>query len=200
GIDDESHGPMSLRLARLDAPEGSPVAGDRDLAADADPERVERPVVLDQPVVDVHRFGGHVAVARVPVERGDLWAACDGVPGHGRLPQFQRDGCRLRPGEEPRGDRVGVREIDEVLLRPRGGLSALVSLAGTIVLGVTRPVGYAVGVFFTPTLAGEKVLAGVVAGGGYPGKPAVFGFFRVRGASLGREGGGGGDDVLDRQR
>src|SRR5207247_142257 len=153
-----------------------------------DPERVERAVVLDQPVVDVHRFGGHIAVARVPVERGDLRAARDGIPGHGRLPQLQPDGCRARPGDEPGGDRVGLRQVDEVLLRPRVEPPGS-ELPQHVVLRGRRRGG-----------------SGCVVGGAsaWPARARAGSAARPGGAGGvgggGGGGGGGGNDVLDRQR
>ena len=117
GIDDEPHRAVPLRFARLDPAERASVTRQRDLAAHVLPERVERLVVVDQTVVDVHDVGGDVAVARVRVERGNLRPARRRVLWYARLAQHQRR--RRPPGDEQPGrDAVRVREVDRVLLRP----------------------------------------------------------------------------------
>jgi hypothetical protein len=106
-----------LRFARLDAAERPPVARQRDLATDVQPERVEILVVFDQAVVDVDDVGGDVTVARVPVERRDLWPARHRLLWHRRLAQRQRR--RSASGyDQPSRDAVRVRDVNRVLLGP----------------------------------------------------------------------------------
>src|SRR5436305_610213 len=62
GVNNEANGAALLRFARLDAAKGAAVSCDRDLTAHTDAQRIERLVVLDQPVIDVHDFGGDITV------------------------------------------------------------------------------------------------------------------------------------------
>src|SRR5256885_11862729 len=97
-VDDQAGGAVPFRLAGLDAAERAPVAGHGDLPTHADAERVERLIVLDQPVVHVHDVGRDIAVPGVTVERRDLRALRHGVARDRWFPQRQRHAGRPRTG------------------------------------------------------------------------------------------------------
>src|SRR6185437_4564005 len=60
-VQNETEGAVALGFACLDAAVRPPVPGDHDFSFDADAERVEGLVVLDQPISDVDGVAGDVA-------------------------------------------------------------------------------------------------------------------------------------------
>jgi hypothetical protein len=110
---------VALRLARLDAPERAPVAGDGDAAAHGDAEGIERAVVLNEAVVDVDDLRGYIPVPGVGVERRHLGAATRRVDRERRLVERERFRGRGWARDHPGRHTVGVREVDGVFLAPR---------------------------------------------------------------------------------
>jgi hypothetical protein len=130
---------MPLGFTRLDAPEASAVARDRDLAPDADAERVEGRVVLDQAVIDVHQRRRDIAVASRAVHGRKDREVRGGVarnrwlgeiePDPGRLHQFYNGRLGIWQVDleiHPAGVETGARHLAQyvgrgLLLRRRAG-------------------------------------------------------------------------------
>jgi hypothetical protein len=110
-VDEQRHGAVPLRLARLDAAERATIARDGDAPVDRYAERVESRVVLDQPVVHVHDLARDLAHPAVAVHGGVLPFLRRRVARDGGLAEQQ---LLLGWRGAPQTDRGRVRHEDGV--------------------------------------------------------------------------------------